>query len=70
MNGTFAIPIRAAAQELGVSTATLRRWEREGLLPFTPKRDAVGRRVFTFTQVEELRGVLVTRHQARMACES
>ncbi len=57
------LPIRDVAKELGISSSTLRRWEREGVLPFQPKRDVVGRRVYTITQVNQLRRLLQERHQ-------
>ena len=57
------LPIRDVATELGISSSTLRRWEREGVLPFRPRRDAVGRRVYTIPQVNQLRRLLRERHQ-------
>lgn len=57
------LPIRDVATELGISSSTLRRWEREGVIPFQPRRDAVGRRVYTVTQVGQLHRLLRERHQ-------
>lgn len=58
------LPIRDVATELGISSSTLRRWEREGVLPFQPRRDVVGRRVYTIPQVNQLRRLLRERHQS------
>ena len=46
----------------GVSASTLRRWEKEGVLSFRPKRDAVGRRVFSDDQVEAVRRLVLKRN--------
>lgn len=46
-------PIGQAAQKLGVSVDTLRRWEREGKL--TPERNAAGHRRYTDEDIDALR---------------
>jgi hypothetical protein len=46
--------ITVAAQLIGVSTSTIRRWHRDGLLDFEPARDAVGRRLYSRRQLHEL----------------
>ncbi len=43
-----------AAQALGISLDTLRRWDREGRIK--TKRDAGNRRVVTAREIERLRG--------------
>ena len=39
------------ASTIGVSSSTLRRWERNGILPFEVERDGYGRRGFSDDQV-------------------
>lgn len=46
-------PIGQAAQKLGISVDTLRRWEREGKL--TPERNAAGHRRYTDEDIDALR---------------
>ena len=53
------IPIREAAQALGVSLDTLRRWDRDGRLQ--TERDARGRRLVSVDEVQRLGGRLPTR---------
>jgi molybdopterin-binding protein len=53
------IPIGEAAQALGVSLDTLRRWDREGRLQ--TERDARGRRLVSVAEVQRLGGHLPTR---------
>jgi molybdopterin-binding protein len=53
------MPIRDAAQALGVSLDTLRRWDREGRLK--TERDASGRRLVSVDEVRRLGGHLLTR---------
>lgn len=48
--------IREAAAAVGVSTDTLRRWEREGLIP-APARDQNGNRIYTPADLEVMRRV-------------
>ena len=45
---------REAAQALGISLDTLRRWDREGRIK--TKRDAGNRRVVSAKEIERLRG--------------
>jgi molybdopterin-binding protein len=45
---------REAAQALGISLDTLRRWDREGRI--RTKRDAANRRVVTAREIARLRG--------------
>lgn len=53
------IPISDAAQALGVSLDTLRRWDREGRLE--TERDARGRRLVSVDEIQRLGGRLPTR---------
>lgn len=53
----------AAAQEVGVSSNTLRIYERLGLL--TPARDSSGRRVYSCDDVERAKGVAKQRAAMR-----
>jgi len=53
------IPISDAAQALGVSLDTLRRWDREGRLE--TERDARGRRLVSVGEIQRLGGHLPTR---------
>ena len=54
-----SIPISDAAQALGVSLDTLRRWDREGRLE--TERDARGRRLVSVDEIQRLGGHLPTR---------
>ena len=56
---TKLIPISEAAQALGVSLDTLRRWDREGRLQ--TERDRRGRRLVSVDEVQRLGGRLPTR---------
>ena len=53
------MPIGEAAQALGVSLDTLRRWDREGRLQ--TERDRRGRRLVSVDEVQRLGGHLPTR---------
>ncbi|HYX84867.1 MAG TPA: helix-turn-helix transcriptional regulator [Gaiellales bacterium] len=53
------IPIGEAAQALGVSLDTLRRWDRDGRL--RTERDERGRRLVSVDDVQRLGGHLPTR---------
>jgi molybdopterin-binding protein len=53
------IPISEAAQALGVSLDTLRRWDRDGRLQ--TERDARGRRLVSVDEVKRLGGRMPTR---------
>ena len=54
--------ISHAARQLGVNPGSIRMWERAGLLPFRPRRNLVGRRVFSIDEIETLREFLKERH--------
>jgi len=47
-------PAREAAQRLGISLDTLRRWDQSGKI--TTRRDARNRRVVSAEEIERLRG--------------
>jgi molybdopterin-binding protein len=53
------MPIGEAAQALGVSLDTLRRWDREGRLQ--TERDSRGRRLVPVEEIQRLGGHLPTR---------
>jgi molybdopterin-binding protein len=53
------MPIGEAAQALGVSLDTLRRWDREGRLQ--TERDRGGRRLVSVDEIQRLGGHLPTR---------
>ena len=53
------MPIGEAAQALGVSLDTLRRWDREGRL--RTERDRRGRRLVSVDEIQRLGGHLSTR---------
>lgn len=53
---------REAAQLLGISLDTLRRWDREGRIATT--RDAANRRVVAAGELERLRGADGTQHMS------
>ena len=53
------MPIGEAAQALGVSLDTLRRWDREGRLQ--TERDRRGRRLVSVDEIQRLGGHLPTR---------
>ena len=52
-----------AAQALGISLDTLRRWDREGRIK--TRRDAGNRRVVTAKEIERLRGAVDSHMSAR-----
>ena len=52
---------REAAQTLGISLDTLRRWDRQGRIK--TKRDSSNRRIVTAKEVERLRGGVHAEHQ-------
>jgi DNA-binding transcriptional MerR regulator len=60
---TALMTISDAAAEVGVGAATLREYERLGLL--RPARDSVGRRIYTSDDVDRAREVLKQRKAAR-----
>ena len=49
--------IQQVAELLGLSTSSLRRWQRELLLSFAPERDRAGRRIYTMRQIRELKRI-------------
>jgi molybdopterin-binding protein len=51
---------REAAQTLGISLDTLRRWDRQGRIK--TKRDSSNRRIVTAREIERLRGEAHTEH--------
>lgn len=53
----------ALTQALGVSLRALYKWEREGLLPATPIKDARGHKLYTAEQVEWIRKRLIDRRK-------
>lgn len=52
--------IQQAADQLGVTTKTLRQWEADGLLPFTVIRTRGGHRRYERDQVMQLKALLVS----------
>jgi|GEM_PF-5075070 len=46
--------ISFVSKKIGVSTSTIRRWDREGLIPFEVGRDSYNRRVFSDDQIQVL----------------
>lgn len=46
--------ITQASKYLGVTSQTIRRWDREGLLDFPLLRDENNQRIFTLDQLGEL----------------
>jgi molybdopterin-binding protein len=55
-------PAREAAQALGISLDTLRRWDRDGRIRTT--RDQANRRVVSAKEIERLRGGDGTQHMS------
>jgi DNA-binding transcriptional MerR regulator len=53
--GTTSIYIKQAAQMVGISAATIRAWERQGLIK--TRRTAAGYRLYTQADVERLRRI-------------
>ena len=51
-----------AAQTLGISLDTLRRWDRQGRIK--TKRDSSNRRIVTATEIDRLRGDDTKRHMS------
>jgi molybdopterin-binding protein len=51
-----------AAQTLGISLDTLRRWDRQGRIK--TKRDSSNRRIVTAREIERLRGDDTKRHMS------
>ncbi len=47
--------ITQAAAAVGCHPSTLRRWDRDGLLPFPIRRDSLGYRAFSDDDIEQLR---------------
>jgi len=64
-NGAGTVRIGRAAEVLGVSVATVRRWEREGKL--RPLRSAGGQRRVAIAEVERLRRGRVPRRRPVIA---
>ena len=58
----ISYPIGLAAQKLGVSVDTLRRWEREG--KHKPTRNAAGHRRYTDDDIDTLRAEHSRSHDA------
>jgi len=57
-----AYTAREAAQALGISLDTLRRWDRDGRIRTT--RDQANRRVVSAKEIERLRGSDGTQHMS------
>jgi molybdopterin-binding protein len=55
-------PAREAAQALGISLDTLRRWDRDGRI--RTKRDKANRRIVTAKEIARLRGDEGTQHMS------
>lgn len=57
------LPIGDAAKQLGISPWTLRKWERNKVLPehLFPERDAGGNRIYSEDLVEHIREWLIAR---------
>ena len=53
---------REAAQALGISLDTLRRWDRDGLI--RTKRDQANRRVVSAKEIDRLRGGAGLQHMS------
>lgn len=56
------VSIGVAAERVGVGVSTIRRWRREGLLPFVIRRTIVGGCVFSRDEIEALREFVTRRH--------
>lgn len=56
------MPIHDVARELNIASGTIRRWEREQLLPFSIRRSPVGRRIFSEKELLQLREFIASRH--------
>ena len=54
--------IATAADLIGVSPGTLRRWEKEGRLPFRVRRSPVGHRIYSAAEVDQLRALRAELH--------
>ena len=59
------IDIRALAQRVGRSVATIRRWERQGLLPVARRDPLTGHRRWTVEQILTVERALARRAQDR-----
>lgn len=57
MSGDILVSIGQTAEQLNRKPGTIRKWEREGLLPddCVPTRDSRGRRFFTPDQIDKIR---------------
>ena len=55
---TMLYPIRAASKELGISSGTLRRYEREGRISKI-KRSPGNRRLYTEENIKNIREYLI-----------
>jgi DNA-binding transcriptional MerR regulator len=56
------VRIHEAAQRLGVSSETIRRWERVGLIP-PATRTVTGHRVYSDADLEAVRIIVVPERQ-------
>ncbi len=63
MNSKRYFTSTGAAEAIGCTSATLRRYERDGEL--FPARDSAGRRVYTLTDVARAREIKREREEAR-----
>lgn len=52
--------IKQVAEQLGISLATLRRWEAQGVIPEVP-RTTLGWRLYSPDEIARLRAVCETR---------
>lgn len=52
-------PIRKVAEEVGVSTGTLRRWERLQVLPICPSRTFSNHRLYNERDIKAIKLFLV-----------
>lgn len=64
------LSIGAAAQRLGISASLLRRMEDQGLVPPAMRLIGSDRRVYSATQVEEIRRIREARRLARTPREA
>jgi len=53
------VRIKAAAAALGIAPSTLRRYERDGILPKAATRNRVGQRVYTMHDLAAIHDVIV-----------
>ena len=54
--------IREAAEHLGVSVETLRRWNREGIIDLD--RSPLGHRIFTSDRILEIQKIIRNRQKS------